>query len=255
MGSAFVRYCESEKLAYRNIGRKNYNECINSSCDILINANGNSKKYLADQQPIEDFDAAVRSVRMSLADFKPNLYVYISSCDVYSECSNPQKNAEDAPMAVDKQSRYGFHKFLAELCVRHSGLNWLIFRMGGFVGPGLKKNPIFDILHGNYLWLHKDSELQFMKTDDAARIIFEIAKKGYAHQFFNLCGDGVIRLNDVMNMAQRFVPSPKDALPVRYEINIEKIKREVIIPKTSETVSRFVEDFLSAKQHQRIAKQ
>ena len=49
--------------------------------------------------------------------------------------------------------------------MRHSTRNWLILRLGGFVGLGLKKNPIYDILQGGPLWLAPESELQFLQVE------------------------------------------------------------------------------------------
>lgn len=89
VGSAFVRYCQQNRLEHTVIDRANYAEFIGHSCDVLINANGNSKKFLAHQQPLQDFDASVRSVRASLIDFHAALYIYLSSCDVYPDCSSP----------------------------------------------------------------------------------------------------------------------------------------------------------------------
>jgi nucleoside-diphosphate-sugar epimerase len=241
VGSAFTRYCEAQGLEHSVITRENYNNFVGHSCQILINANGNSKKYLADERELEDFDASVRSVRASLVDFRYELYVYISSCDVYADHANPETTREDAPILANQQSKYGFHKYLAEQCVQKIANQWLIFRMGGFVGPALKKNPIFDILRGGPLWLDQESELQYMNTDDAARIVFELINKRFRDQIFNLCGDGLIKLKDVVKMVKRPVSMAEKAPCVRYEINIEKAKQKVAIPSTKEAVKEFVQ--------------
>lgn len=245
VGSAFARYCQSQGLEHAVITRENYNEFIGHSCKILIDANGNSKKYLADKCELEDFGASVRSVRASAIDFRYKLYVYISSCDVYPDCTNPETTREDIPILVNHQSKYGFHKYLAELCVQHIAKKWLIFRMGGFVGPGLKKNPIFDILHGGPLWLDQESELQYMSIDDAARIILEFTNKEFCNRIFNLCGDGIIKLKDIVEMVKHSISMVENAPYVRYEINIEKIKQEITIPSTVKAVKEFVSRYKS----------
>ena len=51
------------------INRENYNRYLGSRADILINANGNSKKYLAQEDPILEFEKSVLSVKKSLEDF------------------------------------------------------------------------------------------------------------------------------------------------------------------------------------------
>ena len=47
--------------------------------DAIVNANGNSKKYLAEQDPQLDYEMSVESVSRSLADFRFETYVFISS--------------------------------------------------------------------------------------------------------------------------------------------------------------------------------
>jgi nucleoside-diphosphate-sugar epimerase len=141
VGSAFVRFCQSNNKEFVMIDRQNYDFYKGKSCDVFVNANGNSSKILATNNPMEDFVATVQSTKNSLIDFKFNKYVFLSSCDVYPDCSSPDLTKEDSVIDVSKQSTYGFHKHLAEECVIHSVPNWLVIRMGGMVGQGLKKIP------------------------------------------------------------------------------------------------------------------
>ncbi len=247
VGSAFVRYCRQHNLPYAVIDREEYPSYVGQACDILINADGNSHKPLAARAPMEDFEASVRTVRASLVDFRFGKYVHISSCDVYPDCSSPATTRESETPDPARQSPYGFHKFLAEQCVRHGAQDWLIFRCGGFVGPGLKKNAIYDLLHGGPLFLDPASELQYLHTDRAAAIIFEILKAGVSREIFNLCGKGTVRLAEVAEI----VPGPIAVAPgsprVRYEISLEKISTLVDLPETRASVLEFVRAELSAR--------
>ncbi|MBD2393735.1 NAD-dependent epimerase/dehydratase family protein [Cyanobacterium aponinum FACHB-4101] len=241
VGSAYKRFCEKNSIDHLIVNRHNYHDYIGTKADILINANGNSKKFLATQEPLVDFDASVRSLRQSLIDFPCDKYVFLSSCDVYSDCSSYESTKEDVVIDISKQSPYGFHKYLAELCVQHCHHDWLIFRMGGFVGENLKKNAIFDILWGDHLWLHPESKLQYINTDIAAMKVMEIIKKGYSQEIFNLCGNGVIELQEVLNMTNREVEINTEAKPVHYEVNIDKIQSVTDIPSTRDAVIDFVQ--------------
>ncbi len=240
VGSAYQRFCEKNAIDYLVINRENYQDYIDTKGDVLINANGNSKKFLATQQPLVDFDASVRSVRQSLIDFPCDKYVFLSSCDVYSDCSSYESTKEDVIIDISQQSPYGFHKYLAELCVKHCSDNWLIFRMGGFVGENLQKNAIFDLLWGDRLWLHPESKLQYINTDIAAMKVMEIIDKGYSQEIFNLCGNGVIELQEVLNLTNRQVEINTETKPVHYEVNIDKIQSVVDIPSTRQAVIDFV---------------
>ncbi|MBV6466331.1 MAG: hypothetical protein PGMFKBFP_01640 [Anaerolineales bacterium] len=241
VGSAFARVCEAEGREFAILDRTTYREYVGQRCDVFVNANGNSRKPLAKQDPMADFDASVRSVRASLVDFRFGRYLHLSSCDVYADCSSPGLTREEQALDVAAQSPYGFHKYLAEECVRHAAADWLIFRLGGFVGPGLKKNAIFDILHGGPLWLDPRSELQFLHTEDAARIMLRLAAGADSREVFNLCGRGTIALSEVLAHTGRRVAVTPESPRVRYEVNIGKISRRVEVPETRTAVLSFVD--------------
>jgi nucleoside-diphosphate-sugar epimerase len=240
VGSAFARVLQAQGRPFAILDRTTYKDYIGQSCSLLINANGNSRKPLAKQDPMADFDASVRSVRASLVDFRFERYIHLSSCDVYPDCSTPETTREDQTLDPAAQSPYGFHKYLAEQCVRHAAADSLIIRFGGFVGPGLKKNAIFDILNGGPLWLDPASELQFLHTDDAARLVLELAARCRGGEVVNLCGRGVIPLAEVMERTGNYVSVNAASPRVRYEVSIEKASRWVEAPETRTTVLDFV---------------
>lgn len=242
MGSAFVRQCAARDLDYAVLTRETYDRFRGSACDVLINANGNSRKPLAREAPLQEFDASVRTVRASLEDFRFDRYVHLSSCDVYPDCSSPAVTSEEQILSPAAQSPYGFHKYLAEQCVVHRSRDFLIFRLGGFVGPGLKKNAIFDILGGGRMWLDPESELQFLGTDDCARIVLDLLGDGPHNEIFNLCGRGVVKLSEAMKWAHQQTIAVQPASPrVRYDVNIARISRLAAIPESSVTVRQFLE--------------
>lgn len=245
VGSAYARWCDLSGAEYKIITRENYNDLIGAECDLLINANGNSSKILSVKEPMTDFDMSVRSVRKSLVDFKADCYVHLSSCDVYPDCSSPQTTREDAFIDISRQSPYGFHKYLAEQCVMHGHKNWLIFRMGGFIGPGMKKNAIFDILKGDTLWLDPASELQYINTDTAAGLVMEIVKQKTKNEIFNLCGDGLIKLEEVIQFVDSKVRVNPGSSKVRYQVSTDKIKGKAKLPSTRDMVFAYLQSSLS----------
>ena len=240
VGSAFARFCQNTGKKFVVIDRQNYNDHIGKPCDFFINANGNSSKVLATKDPLQDFDVTVRNTRKTLVDFKFKKYVLISSCDVYPDCSSPGTTKEDLPIDVSKQSPYGFHKYLAEECVRNGASDWIIVRLGGMVGPGLKKNAIFDILNGGPLWLDPTSQLQYMNTDDVSKITFMLIQKDLKQEIFNVCGKGLVRLENIIKNYK--VNASPDSPKVKYDINIEKISKLADIPDSMHTVMNFIQE-------------
>jgi len=240
VGSAVTRYCIKNQIPHQVITRQNYSQFVGTKCDLLINSNGNSKKFLANNNPVEDFDLSVSSVRKSLVDFLFDKYIFFSSCDVYNDCSNPMNNHEEVEIDVSLQSPYGFHKYLAELCVQHAVKDWLIIRFGGFVGEGLKKNPIYDILNGGPLWVDPQSELQYLNTDVAASLVMKLVEQGLSREIINLCGDGLVKLEEIIEELGTHVEVKTDSPKVIYNINIEKAKKYVSIPSSRDAVFEFI---------------
>jgi len=240
VGSALARSCRRRGLEHAVITRQNYAGFVGRPCRLLINANGNSKKYRARERPLDEFDDSVRTVRASLIDFPADRYVYLSSCDVYADCSSPLTTQEEQPPAVERQSPYGFHKYLAEQCVRHAARRWLILRLGGLVGPGLRKNAIFDILQGGPLWLDPDSQLQFLHTDALADVLFTLLERGVERQVVNVCGRGVVQLREVIGWVGRPVKVKPGSPRVRYDVYVACLESWTAIPDSRRTVFDFV---------------
>lgn len=243
VGSAFVRLCERLAFEHRVITRQNYEDYRDTACDILINADGNSKKYLSDNEPMADFDMSVRSVADTLVAFRAETYVLFSTGDVYPDQSTPEVTREDQSIDVNNLSRYGLHNFLAECLVQGIHPNWLIIRAGGLVGPGLKKNAIFDMLTDGPVWLTPNSELQFLSTDAAATIVWGLLEKTVRNEVVNLGGLGQVRLQDVHDLIGSRSSFKKDARQINYELNLEKLQSLVDVP-ISESIAE-VEAFIA----------
>ena len=250
VGSAVARACAAAGKSFTVIEPDNYASLRGHACEVLVNANGSSSKLLAARDPQADFDANVRSVRASLVDFGFRRYVHFSSSDVYPDSSRPAATREDSPLDPSLQTPYGFHKYLAEQCVRHGAADWLILRGGGFIGPGLRKNAIFDILKGGPLYLDPDSELQYLHTDCAAQIVFRLLETGVRNEVWNLCAKGTIRLREVAALAPAPVPVEPGSPRVRCELDVEKLSRQVELPQTRPEVLDFVRRQFAGRETQ-----
>ncbi|MDD5482824.1 MAG: NAD-dependent epimerase/dehydratase family protein [Kiritimatiellae bacterium] len=247
LGSALC--AEAQKRGWDTIpaGRKEYPQLVGTTCDVLINADGNSKKYLADKDAGLDFDLSVRSVAFSLRDIRAKTYVYLSSVDVYADKSNPACNHEKSAAMPEKISCYGFHKLLAEQIVRRQAGSWLIMRLGGFVGPGLKKNSIYDMLMKQTIRVHPDSRYQYLDVAAMAAIVFSLIESGHHKSIFNLAGEGTVSLKEIAALlpGTPLAGAPCGNPPEHYEVNISKIKTIAAIPATRRTVEEFIKSVLS----------
>jgi hypothetical protein len=140
-----------------NLARQHvFDACFNSKniadinggvFDLLVCSGMPAAKYLANQRPWEDratLDRLLSCLRRSDAA----QVVIISTVDVYPQ---PVNVDEDATIDPSAQQPYGKHRYLLEQAARTHFPRVLIVRLPGLFGPGLKKNAIYDLLHGNML--------------------------------------------------------------------------------------------------------
>jgi nucleoside-diphosphate-sugar epimerase len=244
VGAAFSRYLSGLGLETLKVTRDNYKELIGTASDVVIEASGNSKKYLAEQEPVNEFGASVLHRMRSLHDFPAEVHIQISSVDVYSQLDSASFTMEDAPIEIEKLSNYGFHKLLAEQIVRRYAPKWIILRLSGMLGPGLKKNPVYDIVNNLPLRIHPDSKYQFIATDRVAEIAWDLYLNRHINKIFNICGEGTVSPRQIAREAGfrlnlKLIPST--LLPRNVDININKISALYTIPRSSETVKAFLE--------------
>ena len=251
VGSAVVREAQERGWEVTVIGREEYAAHRGRDFDLFVNADGNSRKYLAEQDPVREFEMSVLSVMRSLVDFRFDRYVLLSSIDVYPDCTDPRRNSEDTAIEPQKLSPYGFHKYLAELIVQRYARDWMILRMGGFVGPGLWKNSIYDLLRGHPLRVHPESRYQYLHTRDLARILFTLLERAPREQrIFNVAGKGTISLREVAELIPGCTPRTigPDVPHEVYEVSIERVEQFHPVPATRETVAAFVRAVLDGKE-------
>ena len=244
VGSAFARLLKARKgIALTEVTRQNCGHLSGVQSDLVIDAAGNSLKYLADREPVKEFDGSVVHRLRTLFDFPAEFHLHISSVDVYSDLTSQECTREDYAIDLARTSHYGLHKLLAEQLVRHYAKRWLIVRLAGMVGPGLKKNPVFDILNGHPLRISPDSQYQFMHTDDVARIVWSLFEAGGAGEIFNVCGEGLISPREIAELAGRKLDLtllPAHTEPRVVNVSLDKINRLVALPKTAETIKEVV---------------
>jgi nucleoside-diphosphate-sugar epimerase len=244
VGSAFVRLLQTRPdVELVCVTRENFDLLPVVQSDVVIEAACNSKKYLADQNPLAEFESSVTHRLKSLRRFPADLQLHVSSVDVYDDLTSPSTTGEDWPIDPPRVTSYGLHKLLAEQLVRHYASHWLIVRLAGMVGPGLRKNPVYDILNGLPLRIHPDSRYQYMLTDDVARIAWALVERNITGEIFNLCGDGVITIHEIAKLASRSLDCsslPPDATPRIVEANNQKIQRWFPLRQTVEAIQQFM---------------
>ena len=249
IGSAVCAYLESQGKSVVSVNTRNYKDNIGKRAKVLINCNGNSFRYRANQNPCWDFEVSVTSVERSLFDFKTDHYIYISTVDVYNMKDDPAQNHENCTIDTVKLDSYGFHKWLAESLVQKFAARSVILRLGTVIGEKLKKGPIYDILNEQELHMSLDSELSFIDTKNIARAINVIIDKGIKDEIINVTGTGSVRLRDL----QHKLPFPIRVAPgsetVKHSYNINNTKLCDILPihTSMEITEEFLGNYIRAE--------
>ncbi|NLB65986.1 MAG: SDR family oxidoreductase [Lentisphaerae bacterium] len=244
IGSAIAAEAARRGYKVTAVDLDNYDACRGTPADLVINANGNSRKFIDERDPQEGFELSVVSVMRALRDFPAGRHIQISSGAIYPREDDPRHNREDTPLSPTDMSHYGFHKRLAEQLVRHYAPRHLIVRLSGLVGPGLRKNAVYDLLTGGPLFVHPDSEFQYMDTRDLARALFDLDQMRLpAGTLLNLSATGVVSVRQMAGWAGVELPAGADDRPrIRAELNVARAAERLELPTTAETVQRFIRE-------------
>jgi hypothetical protein len=108
------------------------------------------------------------------------------------------------------------------------------------VGPGLRKGPVYDLLHGQPLRIAPDSEMPFLHTDEMARIVCELVVRAPAGQVFNVCGAGSVRFSEAIEQLGMAGAQAAPAAPRQtYRIRIDKARAHCDVPSSLDALRQF----------------
>ena len=242
VGAAIAQAAREAGWQVTVVGREDYAGQVQERFDVVINANGNAKRFRANSDPLWDFDSSVRPVYQSLFDFHFSHYVLISSVDVYNDTSTPATTAEVTPIDLARLPPYGFHKRLAELCVIRHARSWQIVRLAQMVSADLKKGPLFDVLNGRPLWVHPTTQLHYMHTRTAGEVIIELIARAPRNEIYNVCGRGSVEFSRIVELigVNGHGAVYADSERQLYRINTDKTHRHCPLPESWSEVCAFV---------------
>lgn len=137
-------------------------ECIaGQAFDLIVCCGAPAEKWRANREPEPD-RLGVQRLMDCLGRAQGNLVILISTVDVFGR---PIGVDEDSPVDPEGATAYGRHRYALEQFVRRTFPS-LIVRLPGLFGTGLKKNILYDFLHGKCLdQVHSQSIFQFYGVD------------------------------------------------------------------------------------------
>jgi hypothetical protein len=125
----------------------NISEIVDQAFDLVMCAGAPAQKWIANRDPDGDRKQIERLIN-PLRTIRCGRFILISTVDVFKMPVNV-----DETTVVEKAGLhpYGLHRRMLEQFVEQQFPNHLIVRLPGLVGPGLRKNVIFDFLNDNNL--------------------------------------------------------------------------------------------------------
>lgn len=114
---------------------------------LVVCAAAPAQKWIANKDPDAD-RARIEGLIAHLGSIKADRFVLISTVDVFRD---PRGVDEESDVPEEGLHAYGLHRRLLERFVEETFSNRLIVRLPGLVGPGLRKNVVFDLLNHNSL--------------------------------------------------------------------------------------------------------
>jgi len=143
VGSTLLKQKSFDAL-YRST---NINEIDGQEFELVVCAGAPAQKWIANSNPADD-KKKIESLINHLKKIKCNTFILISTVDVFREV---QEVDEATSVEEEGLNAYGLHRRMLEKFVEEYFLNHLIVRLPGLVGPGLRKNIIYDFLNDNNL--------------------------------------------------------------------------------------------------------
>jgi nucleoside-diphosphate-sugar epimerase len=249
VGSAVVRHLVAHGLPHRVIQRENRDQFFGEHCDVLINCNGNGSKYKASLDPLFDFEASLGSVATYTHKIKADLTVLISTVIVYSRTDSQEATQEDVPMEITRLGPYGVHKAMAEQYVRRFAGDYLILRLPGLVGPGLRRNPVYDLLTpGKRIHMSARSRCNYIHTDKVADAAMTLINGRIKNDTFNIAARDSLKIGDLEELVgiPAHYAEGADEVVEYCDINIGKISAHMAMPSSAEGVLQY------AREHSRL---
>ncbi|QGY29753.1 NAD(P)-dependent oxidoreductase [Pantoea cypripedii] len=180
----------------------NIDEIVGQTFDTVVCAGAPAQKWLANKDPADDLQK-IEALIEKLKTVNCRQFILISTVDVFKEPVNV-----DEATSIDTTGlhAYGLHRYYLEQFVSQHFPDALIVRLPGLVGPGLKKNIIYDFLHENNvaqiesrgvfqfypminLWYDIEIALQhklkLLHLTAAPVSVADVAKYGFGFEFTN----------------------------------------------------------------------
>ena len=210
---------------------------ISDEIDVIYHLAALNKPYLSKINPVETFKANVLgtlNLLEAIRNSNVKKIIFASSILVYKDLI---KTKETDSVGYNSIYPYGLEKLIGEEYIKMYsdlfGIDYVIFRISGVYGPGMYKNPIFDIIQGFQnnkikLYVNRNSVYNFIYIDDMVNAL--VKSLIWEKDTFNLCSDEDVKLIDIYDFLSAKLKQKAKIEDTNFLIsfkgNNEKIKKK-----------------------------
>jgi len=126
---------------------------VDKNIDLLIHSANPAKRYMANKEPIKDFEETIKKTKNIINNFKGVPILLISSISCRTE----------------KQTAYGLNRLACEELVLDSG--GIVFRLGPLFGGNREKDIIHDIANNRPVYHSNKTKYAYCHIDWATKYI------------------------------------------------------------------------------------
>ncbi|MDR8365333.1 pyridine nucleotide transhydrogenase [Pseudomonas sp. JL3] len=200
VGSTLLNQTQFE-FHYRST---NIQEIDGKSFDTVVCAAAPAQKWIANKNPEKDREI-IDAIISHLKTISCNNFILISTVDVFN---SPIGVNEASPINENELQAYGLNRRRLEKFVEQHFERHLIVRLPGLVGPGLRKNVIYDFQHNNNtqsidsqavfqfypmvnLWadinIAREANIRIIHLTAEPISVSDVSKYGFGKNFENQC--------------------------------------------------------------------
>ena len=246
IGNALATYLSGAGHMCSRIGRSD--PLPEGPVYVLLDCNGEGRRFWANENPEENYVRSVASVEARLNAVSCDVYLYLSTVDVYGEGRGALEfSRENAEIDIDAIDTYARHKVMAEKMVLDHAAWPLVIRCATLIGPGLRKNPVFDLLNDQPLRMTEESTLSLLHTSTLGRAIEVLLASG-DRGTFNVAASAPIgipalkkMIADKRGIDPAAFPEHEEKITTRYDVNVDKLSARLEMPASEAALRMYLD--------------
>jgi nucleoside-diphosphate-sugar epimerase len=197
--------------------------------DLVINCAGISKRYEVTENFLDSLkkEEEIISKIDCLQVLNPNMkIIHISSV-----CAGDKTPYGDLKLEIENR--------IDDLA------DYAILRPGALIGEGLRKNVVFDWIHGRSIRVSPYSIYNFISTEEVASIIEYLINNWKERITLNVGASESIKLQDVFKLRKSIIPffMPGDLPCEVYNIDVSELQKMYPVKTSKE----YLEEFLNGQ--------